>query len=288
MEFTNKLFEFNNVFSNEFYKVDVGKIFQVSELSLAAGGEIEEHLQICDEITYVISGSARFYIGNDETELAPRQICYIKKGLLHRIVANSDFRYLCVGVIVNPENGYVGRFLKSAADKEWFVKNDSGDIRITMEMLVNEFYFPDGQTNDMVSLYMSTLYVRMVRLLEGESREPRQKPGAARIQHTVYRIIRYIDREYMNIKSVGDIAKRFSYSEYYLAHLFKEKVGVSIKQYIVMRKMERAAELLRKTNISVTDISEQLGFCSPHTFSQAFKKAFLISPSAFRGEHSNL
>ena len=32
MEFTNKLFEFNNVFSNEFYKVDVGKIFQVSEL----------------------------------------------------------------------------------------------------------------------------------------------------------------------------------------------------------------------------------------------------------------
>lgn len=201
---------------------------------------------------------------------------------------NRDFRYLCIGIVLNEQNEYTKSFISGMKNMNWFVKNDTGNMRIILEMFINEFYMPDRRTDAMINLYASIVFLMLTRMLEENSNEKHQNTVTVYAQHMIYNILRYIDREYMNIKSVDDIAKRFSYSEYYISHLFRQKVGISIKQYVILKKMERAAELLKKTDISITDISESMNYYSPHTFSRAFKKIYSVTPTVYRKENGNL
>ena len=86
----------------------------------------------------------------------------------------------------------------------------------------------------------------------------------------------------MNISDVKSIASALSYSEYYISHLFREKMGMSIKEYILKKKTSAGSELLKTTDMSIKDISEYLNFGSPHTFSQVFKRLTALSPTEYK------
>ena len=57
---------------------------------------------------------------------------------------------------------------------------------------------------------------------------------------------------------------------------------MSIKEYVIKKKLQAAAQMLKTTNLSIVELSEYLNFSSPHTFSQAFKKYYLMSPSEYK------
>ena len=284
MEFNSKLFSYeNSFFASGALKLPIGEIFQVSELSVIRGGEIAEHIQPCDEITYAISGKAKIYSDNDCTELSGGQIHFIKKGMCHKIEAdiNENFRYICIGFTANTDYADINEFISLTSPMNYFIKNDDGNVRILSEMLINEFYQKDSQSNTMINLYLSQILISISRLLKNDTVK-NSKISNSTSNFTVYHTLRYIDREYMYITSVKSIAEKLSYSEYYLSHLFKEKMGISIKQYILNKKLMLAAELLKTSNLSVGEISEYLSFATQHTFSQAFKRFFKLSPTEFK------
>lgn len=67
-------------------------------------------------------------------------------------------------------------------------------------------------------------------------------------------------------------------------HLFKERYGISPIQYVIRRKLDRAAYLLLYSSLTVTEIGEQLGFSSQSHFSALFQKNFQRYPSVYRRE----
>lgn len=69
----------------------------------------------------------------------------------------------------------------------------------------------------------------------------------------------------------------------YFRRMFKNYTGLSPRQYCLQLKMMRARELLLSTNLSVKEISYELGFESIHYFSRMFKQKTGKSPVQFRG-----
>ncbi|NIK56907.1 helix-turn-helix domain-containing protein [Kribbella shirazensis] len=67
-----------------------------------------------------------------------------------------------------------------------------------------------------------------------------------------------------------------------LAHLFKEQVGDSIMNVVLALRLQRAAELLGATDMSVAQIAAAVGFESPHYFSRQFGRRYGMSPTAHR------
>jgi transcriptional regulator GlxA family with amidase domain len=65
--------------------------------------------------------------------------------------------------------------------------------------------------------------------------------------------------------------------------MFKNYTGLSPRQYCLQLKIMRAKELLLSTELSVKEISYELGFESIHYFSRMFKQKTGKSPSEFRG-----
>lgn len=82
--------------------------------------------------------------------------------------------------------------------------------------------------------------------------------------------------------SLEQLAKDSGYSTYYLSRKFREETGQPFKTYLRQLRLERAKELLRTTGDSVLEISERLHFCSQSYFSDIFRKAYGISPTAYR------
>jgi AraC-like DNA-binding protein len=82
--------------------------------------------------------------------------------------------------------------------------------------------------------------------------------------------------------TLEDLAKDFGYSTYYLSKKFKAETGQAFKDYLRSIRLERAKFLLRSSELSILEISEKLQFCSASYFSDSFRKAYGISPSAYR------
>ena len=80
----------------------------------------------------------------------------------------------------------------------------------------------------------------------------------------------------------ADLAERFDVSERYIFTFFKEHTGFSPASYIQKVRMERAAELVRATALTVQAIGEKCGFTSFNTFYKAFKRTYGVTPSKYR------
>ena len=84
------------------------------------------------------------------------------------------------------------------------------------------------------------------------------------------------------IKNVKSVSEELSYSEYYISHLFKKKMGITAKEYITKKKIFHACELLKTSPLGIEEISEHLNFASSHSFRRAFKSVTGISPREYK------
>lgn len=82
--------------------------------------------------------------------------------------------------------------------------------------------------------------------------------------------------------SIKTLASFFHYNENYLAKLFKKQTGKTIKEYTNQLRMEKAIDLLQKTNLSIIEIALQCGFNNVTYFNHSFKNAFSSTPSQYR------
>ena len=284
MKISSKLFSYDKMFAKGQLSLPSGDIFQIAELSLIKNGEIPEHVQYCDEITYVISGKAAIYYGDECFELTNGQIHYAKQGPMHRIVADSEqnFHYYCIGFIPNTEETSTKVFFQAIEHLQDFVVEDEGNIRTLFNLLMNEFYIRDTESNVMIQCYFCQMLILLYRILNGKSKEKLSKVNTSASNHAVYQTLKYIDRHYIKLTSVKEIARSLSYSEYYLSHVFREKIDTTIKDYLLQKKIMTAAELLKTSTMCVSEVAEQLHFSSSHSFRVAFKRYMDMSPSEFR------
>lgn len=97
-----------------------------------------------------------------------------------------------------------------------------------------------------------------------------------------FEIIDYISGSIDKDLKVIAIAKHFGYNEKYISRYFKELSGLSLKQYILRQKIERANVLLGDTKLTITCISRSLGFSDYHNFIRAYKSITAMTPSEYR------
>ncbi|VVE38613.1 AraC family transcriptional regulator [Pandoraea horticolens] len=87
--------------------------------------------------------------------------------------------------------------------------------------------------------------------------------------------------------SAKALASAVGASDRRLSRDFKDKLGVSVSEYLRREKLARAAWLLQHSGISVTDVAHEVGFRSPCNFSVAFKKHTGLTPSKFRARRQS-
>ncbi|MBO0813133.1 MAG: helix-turn-helix transcriptional regulator [Microlunatus sp.] len=97
-----------------------------------------------------------------------------------------------------------------------------------------------------------------------------------------------IDREYAQPLNVEALALDAHMSAGHLSRQFKQAYGESPYSYLMTRRIERAMALLRRGDLSVTDVCFEVGCSSLGTFSTRFTELVGMSPSAYREQTAGL
>jgi AraC-like DNA-binding protein len=93
----------------------------------------------------------------------------------------------------------------------------------------------------------------------------------------------FADARYREPIDVADIAAAAGLSRAHFSREFKRTFGVSPHAYLLTRRLERAAALLRTTDHSVAEICFEVGLASVGSFTTSFTRTYGKSPAAYRG-----
>lgn len=104
-----------------------------------------------------------------------------------------------------------------------------------------------------------------------------------RLPHTQVRLVRLLlDQSYDTSITIEDMSREVALSPFYLIRSFRRAYKQTPHQYLVERRIARAKELLRNSDLSITEICAAVGFESLGSFSTLFRKAAGVSPRAYR------
>ena len=92
----------------------------------------------------------------------------------------------------------------------------------------------------------------------------------------------HVDRHYAEPLDLEVMARAAGLSKYHFHRLFAAAYGVTPAAYVSQRRVERAQDLLRATNLSVTEVCHAVGFASLGSFSSRFKEVVGETPRQFQ------
>lgn len=95
-------------------------------------------------------------------------------------------------------------------------------------------------------------------------------------------MIDWIDNHLTATPSLIQMSNQLGYSPYYCTKQFHSLTGMTLRDYIWMRRISRAALELRDTDTRILDIAVTFGFSSQEAFTRAFVKAFHVTPYSYR------
>lgn len=96
------------------------------------------------------------------------------------------------------------------------------------------------------------------------------------------KLLKFLDQKFKEDITIPDIEQACHYSYRNINRIFEALHHETIGKYIKRQKLERAAQYLKHSEESISEIAYEIGFSDVAAFSKAFKKRFNCSPSAFR------
>lgn len=92
----------------------------------------------------------------------------------------------------------------------------------------------------------------------------------------------YLDEHYTERITLDDLAERFFINKFYLSKIFKETYGTTVNNYLISKRITRAKQLLRFTDMTVDEVGAAVGMGDANYFSRMFRKVEGISPREYR------
>lgn len=97
-----------------------------------------------------------------------------------------------------------------------------------------------------------------------------------------YKLMNYIDTHIYTMKNLSELCEVMDFSYGYLSALFKKTTAETLYDYYNKKRADAACLLLKENKLTVTKISETLGYSSLYAFSKAFKNQFGLSPKNYK------
>jgi transcriptional regulator GlxA family with amidase domain len=87
-------------------------------------------------------------------------------------------------------------------------------------------------------------------------------------------------------QKISQLASEVNLSQSRLQHLFKEETGVRLGRLLTEQRLQKAAELLIRTQLRIKEIAAAAGYEHASSFSRAFEQRFAQSPLVYRRSHA--
>ena len=119
---------------------------------------------------------------------------------------------------------------------------------------------------------------------EGQAAADEDKKESASSSFIVKNAVTYIEENYKQKLTLGEVAEKTYVSQWHLSKLLNRHTGQSFSDILNHTRIEHAKELLKDPSLRIGDISEQVGFLDLAHFSRVFKKQEGVSANEYRNQ----
>lgn len=151
--------------------------------------------------------------------------------------------------------------------------------------LLDEIRSPGIATNLWIESVTNVLYMHILRnycTTSSVLESTRIGLTTAQLRHVEEFATENISRE-ITLTEMAEVA---GVSRFHFAHMFKRSMGVPPHQWLISRRLDRAKDLLRTTDLSITEIAFEVGYQSQSHFGHVFRRATGMSPRTWRTTNS--
>lgn len=235
------------------------------------------------EIIQLLEGNTEFIIEGKVYRLESGDILLIRANDYHAIKTNAT---VYKRRVIEFEESYLQASTSIAEEllRPYNEKNENFDSLIpsrlvktyhldTMFDKIENTITDANKAEIFIPIHIMSLLVEINNIL---SSTPHKK-GYHYLNSITTSIIKYIDEHISEKITLNDLEKAVNLSKYYISHLFKNTMGVSISGYIIERKMRHAEQLIRQ-GVTPTKASMMVGYYNYPNFYENYKKITNVTP----------
>lgn len=239
------------------------------------------------EILLVIDGSVMVETSSMKYKLSQNDIFIINPNEIHSL-SKTDEHNTILAIQFDPKfcKTYFPELQKIHFSSQHITENTNQvyctELRKYLLQIVKEYY---KKEKCYTLKLMSNLQLMVCSLVENlnhydttEKEISNQKKNLDRLNH----IILYVKDNYMNKISLKEISEKEDLDMYYLSHFIKKQLGISFQDYLNKVRLERAVELLLKTDMNKLDICIESGFSDYRYLNKMFIKEFGCTATEFK------
>lgn len=255
------------------------------------GSAIHNHWHEQIEILYFVSGKAIVECNSIPFTAEAGQIIVINSNELHSAVClENKLSYYCIIIDTSIlKSCYLDscnvKYITPIEQNLIIFKNNILNDTAVLESLKNIFLEYENKEIGYELAIKSLIYRLLVILLRNYIEKILTQEEYESKVHSLKKldkIINYIENNYREEIGLENLSKIAGLSSFHLCHLFKKATGKTLTEYINQIRISRAEELLKNTNMNITEIAIASGFNDINYFSRLFKKLKKSSPSQFR------
>ena len=221
-------------------------------------------------LVMVMSGGAEYSFGEKVFRVQKDDVIFLPKNSRYKISVFPDYKFIYVDFDICSEDS--GKLSCTVYNP------DPRKIQEEFRSLL--FYWKKGERKKLTK-GRELLYSVYELLLDSKTKE--KNKHLAVIEPAIRMIAEQSEKNALSVESLADVC---GISSVHLRRLFAKQFGVSPIKYILRQKTERAKELLKYDLLSITDISEMLGFSGIDYFCRSFKKETGLTPGEYRKLYS--
>ena len=258
-------------------------LYQIGELCCEPGYEIKAHPQTVYEITYVIAGHGVSCTDGEVIPIRAGDVLINAPDHVHALKADEQdiLRYNFIGFRFNETAGEEYHHLIEQYREPWRLSATGGEILLPFMRCMDELYSQSEYSRDMIRNYCEQIVILAVRQWLNVKAGDTYSSGRTSAASATYRIIRYVEDNLYQLGSIQEIADQLGYSYTYVSHLFRERTGTTLQNYIAYKKIENAVQLLRYGGLSATQVASMLGYESVQSFSKSFRRVMGVTPTHY-------
>ena len=249
------------------------------------------HWHQCVEILSVSQGVGIALMEHQQYTVKPGRIFIFPPGKLHKVFVEQDDRNIYHRTTLHFNGPQIEQYLRDFPRQQMLLRQlcgrgekarvfDVGDVQPVIETLLSRF---EEQIKDQTFSISDSafLVMQLISLL------PHQAQATGQNTFSVS-IIRWIETHFHQRCSLEDIASEMGCSRGHASRRFHEETGGTIQEYLMMRRIRQACELLLHTNGSVRDIAAQVGFSEYAWFITCFRKNMGKTPLQYRKTYASV
>lgn len=245
------------------------------------------------EMVYTDKGNVQICRDNETIELSQGELIFHKPNEFHSIKALNSSINLCVisfecnspamiyferyhTVLDKELKPFLASILKESENTYAIPKNDP----LLKKLTKKENATIGGE--QLIKTYLEQLLILLIRKITKTGKTEVFPSKESMENHLVVKVKSFISETLESPFRIDKLCLKLGYSKSYLSKIFFELTNMTIANYAVKKKIDKAKQLIRENNLNFAQIADQLSFYNPQYFSRVFKRVTNMTPTEFK------